>query len=91
MRVVQAMINGSRNYLEDNADVDALKEEIVAACAAGGGFVDLRLSGGRTLSVLVTEATGVSFEVRDVEEEEYLDDESSESGRMHIDGDYWVD
>lgn len=91
MRVVQAMINGSRNYLADNADLDALKEAVLAACAAGGAFVDLRLSGDRTLSVLITEASGVSFEVRDVEEEDYLDDESSESGRMHIDGDYWVD
>lgn len=91
MRVVQVTINGSRNYLAFNEDLDALKEQIVAACSAGGAFVDLRLSGDRTLSALITPATGVSFEAREAEEEDFLDDEASESGRMHIDGDYWVD
>ncbi|MDO8336864.1 MAG: hypothetical protein Q7T15_01250 [Microcella sp.] len=91
MRVVQASIGDSRNYLADNQDLAELKQEIVRACAAGGAFVDIRLSGDRVLSVLVTQTTPVSFEERDVEEEEFLDDEVSENGRLHFDGDYWVE
>ena len=91
MRVVQASIGDSRNYLADNEDLETLKQEIVAACAAGGAFVDVRLSGDRVLSVLVSSATPVSFEVMEVEEEEFLDDEVSENGRLHFDGDYWVE
>ncbi|GAA1692732.1 hypothetical protein GCM10009792_10740 [Microcella alkalica] len=91
MRVVQASIGDSRNYLADNEDLAALKTEIVRACAVGGAFVDVRLSGDRVLSVLITTTTPVSFEERDVEEEEFLDDEISENGRLHFDGDYWVE
>lgn len=91
MRVVQASIGESRNYLADNQDLDVLKKEIVAACVAGGAFVDVRLSGDRVLSVLITTSTSVSFEIREVGEEEFLDDEASENGRLHFDGDYWVD
>lgn len=91
MRVVQASIGESRNFLADNEDVDRLKQEIVAACAAGGAFVDVRLSGDRILSVLITSSTSVSFEVLDVDEEEFLDDETAENGRLHFDGDYWVE
>lgn len=91
MRVVQASIGESRNYLADNQDLAALKEEIVRACAAGGAFVDVRLSGDRLLSILVSASTPVTFEVMDVGEEEFLDDEASENGRLHFDGDYWVD
>lgn len=91
MRAVQAIIGASRNYLADNQDLDDLKAEIERACAAGGAFVDVRLSGDRVLSVLISTATPVSFEVMDVDEEEFLDDEISEAGRLHIDGDYWVE
>lgn len=91
MRVVQATIGASRNYLADNQDLEALKSEIERACAAGGAFVDVRLSGDRVLSVLVTPSTSISFESREVDEEEFLEDEFSESGRLHIDGDYWVE
>jgi hypothetical protein len=91
MRVVQASIGDSRNYLADNEDLDTLKQEIVAACAAGGAFVDVRLSGDRLLSILVSASTPVTFEVMDVDEEEFLDDEITEAGRLHIDGDYWVE
>lgn len=91
MRVVQASIGDSRNYLADNQDLAALKEEIVRACVAGGAFVDVRLSGDRLLSILVSASTPVTFEVMDVDEEEFLDDEITEAGRLHIDGDYWVE
>ena len=57
MRVVQATIAGSRNFLADNQDLDALKEEIERACAAGGAFVDVRLSGDRVISVLISAST----------------------------------
>ena len=75
MRVVQATIAGSRNFLADNQDLDALKEEMERACAAGGAFVDVRLSGDRVISVLISASTSVSFESLDVEEEEFLEDE----------------
>lgn len=91
MRVVQASIGSSRNFLADNQDLEALKAEILRACAAGAAFVDVRLSGDRVLSVLVTPATVVSFETLEVDEEEFLDDEASENGRLHFDGDYWVE
>jgi len=91
MRVVQVTIAGTRNYLADNQDLDALKGEIERACATGGAFVDVRLSGDRVLSVLVTPTTAITFESREADEEEFLEDEFSESGRLHIDGDYWVE
>lgn len=91
MRVAQATIGTSRNYLALDEDLDALKEEIVRACAAGGAFVDVRLSGERTLSVLVTASSSITFELLDVDEEEFVEDEASESGRLHIDGDYWIE
>ena len=91
MRVVQFSIGASRNFLADNQDLDALKAEIERACAAGGAFVDVRLSGDRLLSILVSASTPVTFEVMEVGEEEFLDDEITEAGRLHIDGDYWVE
>lgn len=91
MRVAQATIGTSRNYLALDEDLDALKEEIVRACATGGAFVDVRLSGERTLSVLVTASSSITFELLDVDEEEFVEDEASESGRLHIDGDYWIE
>jgi len=91
MRVTRVTMGTSRHYLALDVDVAALKEEIVRACRAEGAFVDLRLASEQVISMLVTVGSTVFFETMDASEEDIEHDDLPDSGRLVIDGDYWIE
>jgi hypothetical protein len=75
MQIVQARIGGRTVVLAARADLGGLKRRIVEAVKQGAGFVDIETAGRRMLSVLVTPAIPVRFEIVEVDDAE-LDAES---------------
>lgn len=69
MQIVQARIDGQAFSLESGADLGDTKRRILEAVLRGAGFVDIDVRGGRRLSVLVTPAIPVRFEVFEVDDD----------------------
>ena len=77
-------INTEQFFLSPDQDPDALQGAIVGAAQAGAGFVDLVIAGDGVKSVLVTDASSVSFETIDIVDADH-------SGEAHpVDSDiFW--
>lgn len=83
------MTLGSNTMVAVNENIPALKADIEKACQSNGAFVDIELAGNRTVSVLFTSLSQVSFE-----QVETVDDDVEEvdvTSGYTTDTDYWFE
>ncbi|GAA4265944.1 hypothetical protein [Frondihabitans peucedani] len=70
MLVTTLRIDGQEFFLPDEADIDQIKERVLAAAREGAGFVDFTVRDQGRISVLMTPRVAVRFEVVDRSEAE---------------------
>jgi len=70
MKIVHARVDGQTFVLAKQVDVPELKKRILDAVRAGADFVDFETIGGRSLSVLISPAIPVRFEIVEQTEEQ---------------------
>jgi hypothetical protein len=79
MQIVHARIDGQTFALATDTDIDHVKRCIVEAVREGAAFVDIETFGRRVLSILITPATSVRFEVFEVDDDDSEWDHDSSS------------
>lgn len=68
MRIVKLRIDGQEFYLPGDADVDALRRQILDAIAGRGDFIDFQPVGYGDVSVLMTPLTKARIEIQQRDE-----------------------
>ena len=71
MLITKLRIDGQEFHLPPEADVPALKEQIIQAVAVRPTFVTFRPVGHGEISVLVTPHLPVRFEIEEVSDEDF--------------------
>jgi hypothetical protein len=70
MKIVHARVDGQTFVLSKDVDLPELKKRVLDAVLAGADFVDFDTIGGRSLSVLISPAIPVRFEIVEHTEEQ---------------------
>jgi hypothetical protein len=70
MRIVKLRIDGQEFYLPGDADVAALKAQILTAIKSSGDFIDFEPIGRGVVSVLVTPHLKARIEIQDHPDDE---------------------
>ena len=70
MKVNKVRVDGQMFILDPSQDVQVLQDRIIEAVQQGAGFVRFETIGRATITVLVTPAVAVRFEVIDRTEEQ---------------------
>lgn len=73
MKIIKLRIDGQQFYLDQNYDVDDLKQRLLASARGVAEFIDFEPVGHGVVSVLMTPHTPVRFEVEERSEDQLAD------------------